>query len=243
MEWNWKSKKVYLCRVTRKKVLDYSAYTYFTGMNGQEPKWSPSQDDARPLDGVEADDQGSAMLHPQLGRYLFMTHKKLFDAPAPWGPWTQADAWDGSTATPAAPIEWQDGYQPGIISKATGPDWCWFTIAGQNQLPKIAYRLQIGKMRLVLRPGPEARVTADPASQNVGVGKQVDFTVTVAGEGPLKYQWQKNGVDVAGATQPVLTIKAAKLEDAGNYHCIATNSHNRAISGEASLSVIHFCPP
>jgi hypothetical protein len=244
MEWNWASRNVYLCRVPREKVLDYSAYSYFAGMNGQEPKWSSIQEDARPLGGVEADQQGSAMFHPQLGRYLFLTQRKVFDAPAPWGPWTLSGAWNGLSATSSGPpVEWQGGYMPGIISKDTGPDWFWFTISGQNKLPKITYRLQLGKMRMVLRPSPDARVTVDPVSQSVGVKTDVDFSVAAAGDGPFAYQWQKNGTDVAGATQPEMTIKTAQLSDSGNYHCTVSNSHGRAVSGDATLSVIQYCAP
>jgi hypothetical protein len=244
MEWNWAPKTVYLCRVPREKILDYSAYTYFTGMDGAQPKWSASQDDAKPLNGIQTDDMGSAMLHPQSGRYLFLSQDNLFEAPAPWGPWALAGNWHGSTtAAPAGPIEWQGGYMPGIISKGTGPDSFWFTISGQNQLPKICYRLQLGKIKMTLQPGPGARVTADPVSQVIGGGKQVDFSVTAAGDGPFTYQWQKDGKDIAGATQAQYAIKSTGTEHTGNYHCIVTNSHNRAISGDATLLVIAFCPP
>ena len=149
-EWNWTSKKVYLCRVPRKDILDYSAYRYFTGLTGSNPGWSASQDDARPLPVVRAGDQGSAMFHPQLGRYLFLTDAQLYDAAAPWGPWTLAGTWNGKTNT-ERPIQWRGGYMPGIISKDTGPDWFWFTIAGQNKAPKVTYQLHLGKMHLVLR--------------------------------------------------------------------------------------------
>jgi len=38
-----------------------------------------------------------------------------------------------------------------------------------------------------------------------------------------KYQWQRNGVDVAGATGPTLLLSGVAAAQAGNYTCIATN--------------------
>jgi len=151
-EWDWSSRNVYLCRVPRKDILTYSAYSYFTGLTGGKPGWSPSQDEARPLPGIQTEDQGSAMFHPQLGRYLFLTRCQVYDASAPWGPWTLAGTWNRfPQRSPDRPIQWQGGYQPGIISKDTGPDWFWFTIAGQNNAPKITYQLHLGKMRMIMR--------------------------------------------------------------------------------------------
>jgi hypothetical protein len=109
--------------------------------------WSPSQFDAQVLPGVYSNQQGSTMYHPGIGRYLFLTKCDLYDAPEPWGPWTHAGTW----CPKDAPISWQGGYEPGIISKDTGPDFFWFTTSGQNPAPKIQYRLTLGKMVMKLR--------------------------------------------------------------------------------------------
>lgn len=144
-EWSWRG-DVYLTRVPVGNILDYDAYEYCTGVDGAQPRWSSDQAAATPLAGVRATEQGSAMYHPGIGRYLFLTSVELFEAPAPWGPWTLAAQWARDV-----PEQWRGGYQPGIISKGTGPDSFWFTIAGQNQPPKITYRLHLGKMVLRLR--------------------------------------------------------------------------------------------
>jgi hypothetical protein len=145
-EWGWTG-SVYLARVPVANVADYGAYEYYAGLNGSEPVWSPDQADAAPLPGLTTPDQGSAMYHPGIGRYLFLTSRDLFEAPNPWGPWTLAAKW----ATKTIPEAWQGGYQPGIISKDTGPDHFWFTIAGQNQPPKVTYKLHLGKMVMQIR--------------------------------------------------------------------------------------------
>jgi len=43
-------------------------------------------------------------------------------------------------------------------------------------------------------------ITAPPANQTVTSGQTASFTVLAAGTAPLSYQWQKNSVNIAGAT-------------------------------------------
>ncbi len=148
MEWSWRG-GVYLARVPKKEILDYQAYQYFTGMKDGQPGWSRCQFDGVPLPGVSVPDQGSAMYHPGVKRYLFLTRCELYDAPTPWGPWTYAGSW----LTEKVPEQWHGGYQPGIISKDAGPDYFWFTISGQNRKPNITYNLILGKIVMKLRKG------------------------------------------------------------------------------------------
>jgi hypothetical protein len=103
------------------------------------------------LPSLYAWDQGSAIYHPGLKRYLFLTSRQLFDAPQPWGPWTLAGTF------PSEPAEWQRGYQPGIISKGLGPNSFWFTIAGQNRPPYITYSFHIGQ--IVMHTAAESNST------------------------------------------------------------------------------------
>lgn len=150
-EWTW-SGGVRLARVPRHEILQYESYEYLSGFDGFEPQWSLLQSDAVVLTGIWTVDQGSAIYHPGIGRYLFLNARDLFEAPNPWGPWTHAGSW-----VDAAAEEWQGGYQPGIISKDTEPDAFWFTIAGQNALPRIVYRLNLGRIVMRTRADSSAR--------------------------------------------------------------------------------------
>ena len=144
-EWNWTG-GVYLARVGRQHILDYGSWEYFASPSSDHPKWSPSQNDALPLQNLYAWDQGSAIYHPGMKRYLFMTSRQLFDSATPWGPWTVAGNF------PAVPTEWQKGYQPGIVPKGLGPDSFWFTIAGQNRPPYVTYSFHIGQIIMSRKP-------------------------------------------------------------------------------------------
>ena len=148
-EWGWE-RTMYLARVPKNHILDYHAYEYLVTVNDGTPSWSLSQGDALPVPGIFTSDQASAMYHPGIKRYILLTSKDVFDAPNPWGPWTYAGSW-------ARPPEdgWRGGYQPGIISKDTGDNYFWFTIAGQPQNPlsraEVKYCLNLGKMVMVIK--------------------------------------------------------------------------------------------
>lgn len=49
-------------------------------------------------------------------------------------------------------------------------------------------------------------------------GSTATFTVTAQGAEPVKYQWQRDGVDIAGASDRVFVVAAASLaDDMGRY--------------------------
>jgi hypothetical protein len=150
-EWHWMGLRVYLARFRKEDIKNYKAYEYFEGYAiNDKPKWTNNQAEAKPVKGPITFGQGSAIYHPGIKRYLFMTDFDVFDAPNPWGPWTYSGTWTNWKTRPGKK-EWQGGYQPGIISKGTGPDYFWFTVSGQNQRPNITYSCNLGKMMLRLR--------------------------------------------------------------------------------------------
>lgn len=150
-EWHWMGLRVFLTRVKRENIKDYTQYEYFAGYSEKdEPKWSSRQSMAKPVKGPITFGQGSAIYHPGIKRYLFMTDFDVFDAPHPWGPWTYAGSWTTWKTRPGVK-EWQGGYQPGMVSKGLGNNYYWFTISGQNKKPNIPYTYNLGKMILKLK--------------------------------------------------------------------------------------------
>src|ERR1700729_3786588 len=51
-------------------------------------------------------------------------------------------------------------------------------------------------------------ITAQPASQTVTAGQTATFSVSATGPIPLTFQWQKNAVNIAGATSARYTTPA-----------------------------------
>lgn len=81
-------------------------------------------------------------------------------------------------------------------------------------------------------------ITTHPSSQTVSVGQPVTFTVSASGSPPLAYQWQRNGVDISGATSSSYTLASAQASDNGaRFRARVTNSAGSATSNEAVLTV------
>ena len=62
------------------------------------------------------------------------------------------------------------------------------------------------------------------------IGQTLTYTpgATVTDSGTLSYQWQKDGVDISGATSLTLTQVVASSSDAGVYKLIVTNTKNNS---------------
>jgi glucose/arabinose dehydrogenase len=87
-------------------------------------------------------------------------------------------------------------------------------------------------------------ITQHPASQTVPVGQPATFTVSASGTPPLGYQWQRNRVNIGGATSSSYTIAAVSAADNGAlFRCIVSNAAGTAISSEATLTVTGNSPP
>jgi len=94
-----------------------------------------------------------------------------------------------------------------------------------------------GAFAITAMPETPPTITVQPQSRNVRPGASVTFTVAATGSEPLRYQWQKDGVDIGGATAPSHTVDAVAPADAGSYRCLVTNDFGSATSDVAVLTV------
>jgi hypothetical protein len=94
-----------------------------------------------------------------------------------------------------------------------------------------------GTLSKITYTGSQApRITLNPQSQTIVVGSPVTFTF--AADGATSYKWQRNGVDIAGATSTSYTISSTVVGDSGaRFRGVATNSFGSAFSSEAVLTV------
>ena len=85
--------------------------------------------------------------------------------------------------------------------------------------------------------GPPS-ITSQPSNQTVTVGQTATFSITAAGTAPLSYQWQKNQVNIAGATSASYTTPATTSADNGtSFRVIVTNPVTNVTSNAATLTV------
>ncbi|MFC2137883.1 immunoglobulin domain-containing protein, partial [Bacteroidota bacterium] len=80
-------------------------------------------------------------------------------------------------------------------------------------------------------------ITTHPTNDTVCVGGNANFSIVASGT-DITYQWQKNGVDTLGATNPTLVIDSAITTDEALYRCIVTNTCGSTQSNAANLEVL-----
>lgn len=88
-------------------------------------------------------------------------------------------------------------------------------------------------------PPQPVTITTPPASRTVYENTAVNFTVAHTGTTPFTYQWQRDGVDIPGATASAYTLASAVLADTGaKFRVKISNAVTpEIISEEATLTV------
>jgi Lamin Tail Domain/Immunoglobulin domain/Immunoglobulin I-set domain len=82
-------------------------------------------------------------------------------------------------------------------------------------------------------------VTMPLSEQTIPVGETVRFTVEASGEGPLAFQWYKDGLAIPGATNSDLTLFQVQSGDAAVYGVVVTDLFGSTVGSEARLDVLN----
>lgn len=91
---------------------------------------------------------------------------------------------------------------------------------------------------LTVTPAQLPTIVLQPAATTVTDGDTAQFSVeVVGGTTPLSYQWQKNGTNIAGATQSSYRFKALLADHLANYRVVITNAAGSLSSDLALLTV------
>ena len=94
------------------------------------------------------------------------------------------------------------GFATGISSpvdlKVADDGSLYYLARGSGTATGVVYRITYG--------ASAPSITMHPSSRTVQPGASVTFSVRASGPTPLRYQWQRNGADIAGATAQDLTI-------------------------------------
>ena len=101
---------------------------------------------------------------------------------------------------------------------------------------------QSGNITLTILADTPVNITQQPASTTVPELYPASFSVQAAGTPPIYYQWNRNGANIAGATDATYNIAAASLTNNNDvYFCTVSNfansSPHAAPSSSATLTV------
>jgi serine protease len=81
-------------------------------------------------------------------------------------------------------------------------------------------------------------IVTGPQSTAIVEGQTATLSVAAAGAATLRYQWKRNGVDIAGATSPSYTTPALSVGDSGTRYSVSvTNALGAVTSAEATITV------
>jgi hypothetical protein len=86
-----------------------------------------------------------------------------------------------------------------------------------------------------LQIGPN--ITSPPQSQASEEGTSATFSVTSDGGIGDTYQWQLNGVGIAGATQSSLNLSPVSIAQSGTYTVVVSNATGTATTAPVTLTV------
>lgn len=87
---------------------------------------------------------------------------------------------------------------------------------------------------ITIQAGPN--ITLQPQPTFVCAGKPLTLTVSSTGSNVV-YRWRRNGVDIPGGTNPVLTINQVTQAEAGLYQCVIFACSTSVNSNEVQVTI------
>ena len=134
----------------------------------------------------------------------------------------------------------------GVVRSTTDPSLTYSPLAAEAGSHTIRVSVSDGKGGLatqvwtvtVTSTSTPPAITTQPANKTVTVGQTATFTVVATGTAPLSYQWQKNGINISGATAASYTTPATTIVDSGaKFTVVVTNAAGSVTSNSATLTV------
>jgi glucose/arabinose dehydrogenase len=81
-------------------------------------------------------------------------------------------------------------------------------------------------------------ITSQPTNRTVSAGQSASFSVAASGTAPLRYQWQRNGANIASATSPTYTFQTVAADNGATFRAVVSNDFGSATSNAATLTVL-----
>ena len=82
-------------------------------------------------------------------------------------------------------------------------------------------------------------ITTQPVNQTVTAGQTATFTVVAGGTAPLSYQWQKNGVNIAGSDGERVTRHQQRRQRTADRHSCGSDKHGGNVTSNAATLTVN----
>src|SRR5439155_1787898 len=117
---------------------------------------------------------------------------------------------------------WSVSYNTTNAATSLNGDYAW----NAKAYDKAANNASSSSFTIKVRSCQSPSITSQPQNVNVCLGGSATFSVAagVTNGDPLAYQWQKGGVDIAGATGSSYTIASVGAGDVGSYAVKVTDA-------------------
>lgn len=197
------------------------------------------------------------LVAPQTGEYRFwvasddysVLHLGTDDTPgskqliAQVAGWTNSREWEKYPAQQSAAIPLVAGqryYLEALMKEQEGGD----NLAVRWQLPDGTFEEPIPNARLeAYGLGPPV-IAQQPKSISVQEGAEAAFSVQLEMDLGAAYQWQRDGVDIPGATGSEYVVESAQLaDDQVQFRCAISNAYGSVVSEAATLGVLPDTTP
>lgn len=85
----------------------------------------------------------------------------------------------------------------------------------------------------ILRP----EIVSHPADQTIKEGASAIFSVVAVGDS-LTYQWQRNGIDISGATEATYATPPLAVQDSGGVYAVLVSNEAGAVQSNAAAITV-----
>lgn len=131
----------------------------------------------------------------------------------------------------------------GTVTEASGynrAESIVYLYAGQNYSLFVnhGYWPYLGSYAVTLARNDTPYIKQQPQPvTTLSEGQNTTFSVIAGGNGPLQYQWTRNGESIPGATDSSITVQAVGVYDGSTYKVIVSNNVGTVTSNGALLYV------
>ncbi|QOJ13387.1 MAG: hypothetical protein HRU75_01485 [Planctomycetia bacterium] len=165
-----------------------------------------------------------AMMIRQPGQSVFVARDYFRDRPD-WA------TWSAQFGTPLQDFQILSGHVAGAPIVLTR------RFAGGRMSVNLGASLCVATAASSVQLGFGPVITQQPRSLLLCSNRSARFAVSAVGIGTVRYQWRRNGVNIAGATLPELLLPSVTEADEAAYSCLVSDNEAARSSNVVTLTV------